>query len=579
MKIKSIAREIIGDCLTQCYGFRRCFISRWLRNQYSAMSWMMAGLIYLATALNAFSQLVSVAATSNTKTQGWVADRGDGTYTNPIIFADYSDPDVIRVGDDFYMVSSSFNCTPVLPVLHSKDLVNWTIIGHVSENLPSPIFDQPQHGKGCWAPSIRFHKSEYYVYYGDPDFGIFMSKTKNPAGPWEPLLLVKQAKGWIDPCPLWDDDGKNYLVHAWAKSRVGFNSVLTVNRMSADGKQIFDDSLTVFDGHKNHPTMEGPKFYKRNGYYYVFAPAGGVVPGWQTVLRSKNVFGPYEDRIVLDQGTTTINGPHQGGWIETQTGESWFVHFQDRGAYGRILHLQPMIWKNDWPIIGVDSDGDGKGEPVYRWKNPDVGKTYSIAVPQTSDEFDSAKLGLQWQWHANHRESWYSLGEKPGTLRMRLIAMPESSKNLWMVPNLLLQKFPAPKFSATTHLELRPTTIGERAGIVVFGFDYSFLVLENRIDGVHLINSICKAADKGSEETVQSDIPYSQQIVFLRVSVDTGAVCRFSYSADGKNFTYVGTEFIACAGRWIGAKVGLFALALHGSTPSSFADYAWFRIE
>jgi len=200
-------------------------------------------------------------------------------------------------------------------------------------------------------------------------------------------------------------------------------------------------------------------------------------------------------------------------------------------------------------------------------------------IPQTSDEFDSAKLGLQWQWHANHLESWYSLGEKPGTLRLKSIAMPESSKNLWMVPNLLLQKFPAPKFSATTHLELRPTTIGERAGIVVFGFDYSFLVLENRIDGVHLINSICKAADKGSEETVQSDIPYSQQIVFLRVSVDTGAVCRFSYSADGKNFTYVGTEFIACAGRWIGAKVGLFALALHGSTPSSFADYAWFRIE
>jgi len=550
-----------------------------MKNREIGKSWIMAVRILLVAAFNAFSQNVSVATTSSVNTNGWVADRGDGTYTNPIIFADYSDPDIIRVGDNFYMVSSSFNCTPVLPVLHSKDLVNWTIIGHVSENLPSPVFDQPQHGKGCWAPSIRFHRGEYYVYYGDPDFGIFMSKTKNPAGPWEPLLLVKQAKGWIDPCPLWDDDGKTYLVHAWAKSRVGFNSMLTVNRMSADGKQIFDDSLTVFDGHKNHPTMEGPKFYKRNGYYYIFAPAGGVVTGWQTVLRSKNVFGPYKDKIVLDQGTTTINGPHQGGWIETQTGESWFVHFQDRGAYGRILHLQPMIWKNDWPVIGVDSDGDGKGEPVFRWKKPNVGKTYSIAVPQTSDEFDSVKLGVQWQWHANHLDSWYSLHEKSGTLRLRSMTMPESTKNLWMIPNLLLQKFPAPKFSATTRIEFHPTTIGERAGLIVFGFDYCILALENKSDGVHLLNSICKSADKGNEETIQADVPYTQKTVFLRVSIETGALCKFSYSNDCKTFKLLGQVIIAREGRWIGAKVGLFAVAPIGVTSSSFADYDWFRIE
>jgi len=203
------------------------------------MFWMMAGFYSLVGMFNAYSQIVSAPTPSRANTPGWVADRGDGTYTNPIIFADYSDPDLIRVDDDFYMVSSSFNCTPMIPILHSKELVNWTIIGHVSENLPLPAFDLPQHGKGCWAPSIRFHNGEFYVYYGDPDFGIYMSKAKNPAGPWESLLLVKQVKGWIDPCPLWDDDGNAYLVHAWAKSRVGFNSVLNVNRMSADGKQIF----------------------------------------------------------------------------------------------------------------------------------------------------------------------------------------------------------------------------------------------------------------------------------------------------------------------------------------------------
>ena len=562
-----------------CELIQSCSSWIWLRHKHRNIFYVRAVLCLLIATFNTYSQIVSVATPSSANTHGWVADRGDGTYTNPIIFADYSDPDLIRVGDDFYMVSSSFNCTPVMPVLHSKDLVNWTIIGHVSENMPVPIFDVPQHGKGCWAPSIRFHNGEFYVYYGDPDFGIYMSKTKNPSGPWEPLLLVKHAKGWIDPCPLWDDDGKAYLVHAWAKSRVGFNSVLTVNRMSEDGKQIFDDSLTVFDGHKNHPTMEGPKFYKRNGYYFIFAPAGGVGPGWQTVLRSKNVFGPYEDKIVLHKGSTMINGPHQGGWVETQTGESWFIHFQDRGAYGRIIHLQPMSWKNDWPIMGINQDSAGCGEPVMSWKKPNVGKEYPIEIPQTSDEFDSTKLGLQWQWHANHLDGWYSLSEKPGTLRLKSIPMPEDSKNLWLVPNLLLQKLPAPKFSATTQLEFRPTNIGERAGIVIFGFDYSFLVMENKADGIHLLTSICKDAEKGNAEIVQADIPYFKYTVFLRVSVDTGAVCRFSYSANGKNFTYVGTEFTAREGRWIGAKVGLFAVRPAQSVVGGFADYNWFRIE
>jgi beta-xylosidase len=509
----------------------------------------------------------------------WISDNGNGTYKNPIIYADYSDPDVIRVGDDFYIVSSSFNCTPVMPVLHSNDLVNWTIIGHVSENLPSTIFDQPQHGKGCWAPSIRFHNGEFYVYYGDPDFGIYMSKTKNPVGPWEPLLLVKEAKGWIDPCPLWDDDGNAYLVHAWAKSRVGFNSVLHVNRMSIDGKRVLDDSMMVFDGHANHPTIEGPKFYKRNGCYYIFAPAGGVSAGWQTVLRSKNVFGPYEDRIVLAQGKTEINGPHQGSWIETQTGESWFVHFQERGAYGRIVHLQPMIWNNDWPVIGVDSDGDGKGEPVLNWKKPTVGKTYSIRVPQTSDEFDANKIGLQWQWHANHSDRWYSLIEQKGSLRLRSVAVPKTCKNLWEIPNLFLQKMPAPQFSASTRLTIRPININEKAGLLIMGYDYAYVVLEKKADGIHLRKTVCKNSENGSPESDEDDILINKNSVILKVDVKNDARCNFSYCQDGTTFTPIGKEFIAREGRWIGAKVGIFASAPNGISKCGYADFEWFRVK
>lgn len=549
-------------------------------DQYKAITFsILIALLFLVFNHVVFSQTVSGKDAVVKGNAMWVADNGDGTYTNPIIFADYSDPDVIKVGTDFYMVSSSFNCTPVIPVLYSKDLVNWTIIGHVSENLPSSIFDQPQHGKGCWAPSMRFHDGEFYVYYGDPDLGIYMSKTKNPAGPWEPLHLVKQAKGWIDPCPLWDDDGNAYLVHAWAKSRVGFNSVLTVNRMSADGKQILDDGVMIFDGHKSHPTIEGPKFYKCGGYYYVFAPAGGVSNGWQTVLRSKNIFGPYEDKIVLDQGMTAINGPHQGGWVETQTGEPWFVHFQERGAYGRIVHLQPMAWNSDWPIIGVDPDGDGKGEPILKWKKPNLRTMYSVTVPQMSDEFDSTVLGLQWQWHANYSNQWYSLTAKTGALRLYAIAVPESSINLWSIPNLLLQKMPAPRFMATTLMTFNPKNVSEKVGLIVMGLDYSYIAIEKKTDGLYLRKKVCKDADKGTTETEESDVALAGNSVYLRVAVDSGAVCHFSYSKDGKTFTLLGREFIAREGRWIGAKVGIFTSRPFGSEPGGYSDFDWFRID
>lgn len=243
----------------------------------------------------------------------WVADRGDGTYRNPIINADYSDPDVVRVGADYYMTASSFNAVPGLPILHSRDLVNWSIIGHAIKRLePGELFDKPQHGGGVWAPSIRYYKGEFYIYYGDPDMGIFMTKATDPAGEWSKPLLVKAAKGWIDPCPLWDDDGNAYLVHAFAGSRAGTKSILVVNRMSVDGMSLLDDGVIVFDGHDADPTVEGPKFYKKDGYYYILAPAGGVATGWQLALRSRKIYGPYERKIVMAQGNSSVNGPHQG---------------------------------------------------------------------------------------------------------------------------------------------------------------------------------------------------------------------------------------------------------------------------
>ena len=337
----------------------------------------------------------------------WVADNGDGTYKNPVLHADYSDPDAIRVGTDYYMTASSFNCIPGLPILHSKDLVNWDLIGYaLHKQPPFDVYDKPQHGNGVWAPCIRYHDGEYYIFYPDPDYGIYMVKAENPEGPWSDPLLVKAGKGLIDPSPLWDDDGNAYLVHAFAGSRAGVKSLLMVSRMKPDGTGLIGNDVVVYDGHKDDPTVEGPKFYKRHGYYYIFAPAGGVSTGWQIVLRSKNVFGPYERKVVMKQGSTNINGPHQGAWVDTPGGQNWFLHFQEKEAYGRDVLLEPMAWKNDWPVIGVDKNGNGIGEPVLTWKKPDVGRTYPIVTPPESDEFNDPTLGLQWQWHANPKITW-----------------------------------------------------------------------------------------------------------------------------------------------------------------------------
>ncbi|HEX7902357.1 MAG TPA: glycoside hydrolase 43 family protein [Chitinophagaceae bacterium] len=512
------------------------------------------------------------------KSTVWIADNGNGTYKNPVINADYSDPDVVRVGDDFYLVSSSFNHAPGLPVLHSKDLVNWTIITHVLKRQPPfDHFSKVQHGNGVWAPSIRYHAGQFYIYYPDPDFGIYVTSAKSIMGPWTDPVLVEAGKGLIDPCPLWDTDGKVYLVHAYAGSRAGIKSLIVIKTMNKEGTKTTDDGVIVYDGHDADPTIEGPKFYKRNGYYYIFAPAGGVATGWQLVLRSKNVYGPYERKVVMDQGTTTVNGPHQGAWVNTKTGEDWFLHFQDKDAYGRVVHLQPMKWVNDWPVIGADKDGDGKGEPVLVYKKPNVGKTFPITSPAESDEFNERKLSLQWQWQANPQPYWFFLtGDK---LRLFSYPLPDSSKNYWDVPNLLMQKFPADEFIATTKLTFKPRLEGERAGLIVFGTDYAYLSLVKKADGNYISFSYCKNADKRNIETIQDGDKISSAAIYFRAKVSKGAVCEFSYSEDGVTFKPIGDKLIARPGRWVGAKMGLFCTRTVKTNDSGFADVDWFRIE
>lgn len=526
------------------------------------------------------------------RSEVWVSDEGNGMYRNPVLHADYSDPDVCVVGEDYFLTASSFNCTPGLPILHSKDLVNWKIVNYALKKVePVEYYNEARHGKGVWAPSIRFHEGRYYIYWGDPDFGIFMVKTRDPYGEWDKPVLVKAGKGMIDPCPLWDDDGRVYLAHAWAGSRAKFNSVLTVCELNKEGTKVISDPVLVFDGNDgvNH-TVEGAKFYKRNGFYYLFAPAGGVVSGWQLVMRSKNVYGPYEPRIVMAQGKTDINGPHQGGWVDTPAGESWFLHFQDKGAYGRVLHLNPMKWVNDWPVIGVDRDGDGCGAPVSRYRKPKTDKTYPIETPVESDEFDTRKLGLQWEWHANYQDV-FGFTTNMGYARIYGHELSSHFKNFWEVPNLLMQKFPAEEFTATAKLKVSAKDDGQLSGLIVMGWDYSWIGVEKQGEKFLLKQAICKDAEQGNLEQVSTLavlepskkfeaglFPNFEREIYIRVRVGKEAYCRFSYSLDGKKFTEAGTLFKARQGKWIGAKVGMFSVTPHGKE-RGWVDVDWFHVE
>lgn len=494
-------------------------------------------------------------------------------FQNPVLHKDYSDPDAIRVGDTYIMTASSFNHTPGLPILTSKDLVNWTLNGYALNKLvPEEYFKTVRHGAGVWAPAIRYHNNSFYIFYPDPDFGIYMIKSKNYLGPWTEPLLILPGKGLIDPCPFWDDNGKAYLIHAYAGSRAGIKSILTIRSMHVEGTKVNEDGRIVYDGHIIDPTIEGPKLYKRNNYYYIFAPAGGVGTGWQTILRSKNIFGPYERKVVLSQGKTDVNGPHQGAWVQTAQGKDWFLHFQDKDAYGRIVHLQPMIWKNDWPVIGNDDDGDGIGEPTNSFANKSLGFKNHIV-----ETFDSLK-SLEWQWQANAALEWSYINNNQ--LRLFAHSVVDSAKNKYNFPNLLMQKFPSTSFEAITKISFDRMNNDEDAGLIVFGYDYFWIGIQKRKDTCYLVMADCKNADKGSKEhlVILEPLINIKNAVYLKLNVTENANLEFSYSMDGKSYKLNSDKFKAKQGKWVGAKYGLFASGMKKTNDCGAVDFDFFEV-
>ncbi len=463
-------------------------------------------------------------------------DQNNGTYVNPVLCADFSDPDVIRVGDKYYMVASDFHFMG-MQVLESSDMVNWRYIAQLYHRFDEPGWDTMQHyAGGSWAPAIRYHEGRFYVFFCTPDEGLFMTSAAKAEGPWEPLHIVKRVPKWEDPCPFWDDDGHAYL----GRSQHGAGPII-VHKMSPDGQQLLDDGVTVYTG----PVAEGTKFLKRNGWYYLIIPEGGVGTGWQTVLRSRNIYGPYEKRVTLQQGTTAINGPHQGALVDTPDGNWWFYHFQETPVLGRVVHLQPARWQDDWPLMGVDIDGNGIGEPVTVWPMPLPASTDTL---QTSDEFNS--LGLQWQWCHNPSDADW----KTEHGQLVLHALP--ANQLKNSRNMLTQKLVGYQGQATTMLTLQGKA---SAGLLCMGKQFRGIGICD--EGVYMENDgVRTILKRGSFEKL-----------YLRVNYDiTKNRFQFYYSLNGKKFQQGGDAFSMHGGYWKGVRLGLFC---YGNGGTAHFDY------
>ncbi len=473
-------------------------------------------------------------------------DLGNGMYQNPLLNADFSDPDVIHVGNRYYMVASDFHFMG-MQVLESEDMVNWHYVSQIYHRIDEPGWNDNRHyAGGAWAPSIRYHNGLYYVYFCTPDEGLYMSTAKDPHGPWAPLHLVKRVEKWEDPCPFWDDNGQAYL----GRSQYGAGPII-VHRMSPDGRELLDDGITVYEG----PVAEGTKWLKRNGWYYLIIPEGGVGQGWQTVLRARNIYGPYERKIVLEQGSTQVNGPHQGALVDAPDGSWWFYHFQETPVLGRVVHLQPVHWQDDWPLMGVDIDGNGIGEPVSVWRKPilsatSVSQKTGYGLPpltlQTSDDFSDPTLGLQWQWNHNPDDAHWSLTERKGCLTIHA----QKADNLKTCRNMLTQKVIGYQSQSTVLLIAEGNCF---AGLACIG---------KQFHAVGITPEGIAVETDGKLQLLQKG-RFSR--LWLRVTNDCPQNShQFAYSTDGEHFTPIGEFFPMRWGYWKGIRTALFCYGTDG---------------
>jgi beta-xylosidase len=535
---------------------------------------VLTALISFALAGPAFAQQASPPAPK----LSW-GDQGNGTFKNPILKADFSDPDVVRVGKDFYLIASDFHYVG-MQILHSVDLVNWTPVGQVFSKLSmNAKYDQMAgYGEGTWAPSLRYHSGEFFIYVCTPHDGLFMWHAKNAAGPWSETVTVKAVDGWEDPCPFWDDDGQGYLVH----SRTGAGPLI-LHKLSSDGESLLDEGKEIYRGN----VAEGPKMFKRHGYYYISLPEGGVTVGGQVVLRSKDLYGPYERKQVLEDGS-----PHQGGMVELDSGEAWFIGFKSSDWLGRVCHLEPVVWGADeWPTFG-----DG-GKHVVQAKKPNVGAVTAPSRPEVDDDFGGRSLNLLWQWNHNPVEGSWSLvkdsagGDGAGALWLKAAPLVEPPVVAGRAPtpagvararNTLTQKLWDDYGVVDVQLFTSLFADGQVGGLTFEcgrSFAWAGVGLEGgkrRIRAVFPAAPTPRGANGGGGGAATAPAPFegpkAPQAVVLRAIYEKNHA-RFAYSLDGATFTDVPGSTTLRFIDWKGARIGLFTYGPLGEA----ADFRRFR--
>ena len=525
--------------------------------------------------LSVFAACTAMSAVAQSPVVTNWGDQGNGTYVNPILNADYSDPDAIRVGDKYYMVASDFHFMG-MQMLESDDLVNWTLVSKVYDRINLHQYEEMDaYAEGSWAPALRYHDGKFWVFFCTPYDGLFMTTATDPHGPWAPLHHVKDVDNWEDPCPFWDEDGQAYL----GRSILGAGPII-IHKMSPDGRELLDEGRTVYTG----PVAEGTKIHKFGEYYYLSIPEGGVQTGWQTILRSKNIYGPYEKKVVLEQGMTAINGPHQGSIVDTPDGEWWFLHFQEHNPIGRVVHLQPMHWKDGWPVIGVDQDMNGIGEPVLTWRNPGwkvhknetelrgdkiVEVNDKGCLPAHSDDFNSPELGLQWQFNHNPVDGEWSLTERKGWLTINAL----KGESFRKARNTIAQKSMGYVGEFTVKLDLSSLKENDYAGLAMMA-QWNWQVGVMKKDGKLYLY-------KGSDDNaVEVSLPYMKNVIYLRIHLNALAnTYSFSYSENNKDFTPIGDSTDMWNGHWKGLHPAVFCYNTEGKGGKAHFDWAIYDIK
>jgi beta-xylosidase len=490
-------------------------------------------------------------------------DQGDGTFVNPVLPGDYSDLDAIRVKDDFYAISSTFQYSPGVVILHSKDLVSWTILGHAVKDLtqiaPEHNWDKmDRYGRGVWAGAIRFHNDKFYIYFGTPDEGYFMTSATNPAGPWEPLRAVLKAKGWDDCCPFWDDDGQGYLIG----SNFAGNYAIHLFKLSADGASLVPGFDKIIHQSKG---SEANKLYKIDGFYYHYysdvKPEGRVI----MMERSKSLDGPWESRQLNHVSKAIDKEPNQGGLIQLAGGQWWFITHQGTGDWeGRAMVLLPITWIDGRPIIGKPGD-DGIGNMV--WSGPKPIADIPATVPQASDEFDSAVLSPQWEWNYQPRAEKWSLTERPGFLRLHAFR-PLKPGDLLKAGNTLTQRaLRTDANEATIKMDISNMTDGQQAGLCHLAKAWSTI-------GISQVGDARTITMNDSGEVVGS-APISATTVWLRTNWDFDGSSQYSFSTDGNAFTPIGPAYKLTWSYYRGDRLGIYCY--NDKADAGFVDVDWFH--